>query len=84
MVSSYRPYPTPREVIFVVSDDRSAQSFPATARVTFNSSDDTPIIDLNGPMVPGLNFTVTYNEDTEDPVKVTETRGIKNQLVIDA
>ena len=50
-----------REISFVVEDDAGSTSQPAYARVTFNPTDDPPLLDLNGNEA-GLNYSVFYTE----------------------
>lgn len=50
-----------REISFVVEDDAGSTSQPAYARVTFNPTDDPPLLDLNGNEA-GLNYSVLYTE----------------------
>lgn len=58
----YRPTDGPRVVTFVVTDQLSLPSLPATATINFNSIDNPPVLDLNGPAQPGNDFSVIYTE----------------------
>lgn len=60
----------PREVIITVIDLDGTQSNPATVTVLFTNIDNPPILDLNGPMVPGRNYSAVYLENS-DPVSVS-------------
>ena len=52
----------PREVSFTVTDDLRDVSSPAVARVTFNTVDDTPLLDLNGLQQFSVNTSIQYTE----------------------
>ena len=52
----------PREVSFTVTDDLGDVSSPAVARVTFNTVDDTPLLDLNGLQQFSVNTSIQYTE----------------------
>ena len=52
----------PREVSFIVTDDLGDVSSPAVARVTFNTVDDTPLLDLNGLQQFSVNTSIQYTE----------------------
>lgn len=54
----------PRHVTFVVVDDdeESGQSNPAIVMINFQSIDNPPVLDLNGPQQPGRDNWVTFVE----------------------
>ena len=52
-----------REVEFIVSDGLD-YSIPASVFVFFNTTNDPPIIDLNGDS-PGLHFETSFSEDSD-------------------
>ncbi len=52
----------PRIVTFVVSDELGSQSNSAMATINFESVDNPPILDLNGPLLPGTNFVTSFTE----------------------
>ena len=54
----------------MVTDEDGAQSIPAIATIMFNMSDNKPLLDLNGPLQSGFNYTINYNEDTQMPIPV--------------
>ena len=60
-----------RVVRFVVvdSDANSTPSAPATVTINFESIDNPPVLDLNGPQQAGRNYSATFEEET-DPVMV--------------
>ena len=58
----HRPTDSPRAVTFVVSDQLGGQSQPATATINFNTIDNPPVLDLNGPTSPGNDHTIMYTE----------------------
>ncbi len=58
----YRPSDAPRMATFVVADQLGGQSNPATVTINFNTIDNPPVLDLNGPTSPGNNFTTSYTE----------------------
>lgn len=58
-------------ITFTVTDDSFGVSSPAVSRVVFNSTDDQPQLDLNGPFISGTNTTVTYIEGSP-AIKVRE------------
>ena len=60
----------PRVVRFVVVDELSDQSEPAVVTVNFQSIDNPPVLDLNGPQQPGRDISVTYVEES-DPIMVS-------------
>lgn len=57
----FSPFLSMREISFVVEDDAGSKSQPAYVRVTFNSTDDPPLLDLNG-IKAGLNYSLLYTE----------------------
>ena len=58
----YRSQEPPRVVTFVVSDELGSQSNTAMATINFESVDNPPILDLNGPLQPGTNFMTLFTE----------------------
>lgn len=52
----------PREVSFTVTDDLGSVSSPAVARITFNTVDDIPLLDLNGLHQFSVNTSIQYTE----------------------
>lgn len=54
----------------VDNDEDSGQSNPAVVVVNFESIDNPPMLDLNGPQQPGRDNTVTYVEGS-DPAMVS-------------
>lgn len=56
-------------MIFTVIDEFGSIGNQATAFVTFNSTDDSPILDLNGPIQSGLDYSVQFIEGSA-PIKV--------------
>lgn len=66
----FRPTDAPRVVTFVVADQLSLFSQPATATINFNSIDNPPVLDLNGPTQPGNDRSVIYTEG-DSPVEVS-------------
>ena len=63
----------PRSVTFVVSDPEGGQSNIATATIVYNSVDNAPILDLNGPFQPGNDYVTSYTEgETPIPVSIIE------------
>ena len=65
----YNSHTESRQVIFSILDEFDSISEPAVAFVTFNSTDDPPILDLNGPTLPEMNYSIQYIEGSS-PVKV--------------
>lgn len=61
----------PREVIFVVADGSGGQSEPAMVVINFNSVDNPPVLDLNGPREPQRNYSTTFRENSA-PVSVSK------------
>lgn len=59
----------PRVVTFVVSDELGSQSNTAMATINFESVDNPPILDLNGPLQPGTNYMTSFTEE-ETPISV--------------
>ena len=47
---------------FVVSDEGGSQSNTATARINFESIDNPPVLDLNGPQQAGTSYLATFTE----------------------
>ena len=64
-------------VVFTVHDDSFGVSSPAVSRVVFNSTDDLPHLDLNGPTVDGTNTAVLYTEGAP-AIKVRELNVLYN------
>ena len=61
----------PRQVTLVVvdTDEESGQSNTAMVTINFESIDNPPVLDLNGPQSPGRDNSVSYAEES-DPVMV--------------
>ncbi len=59
----------PRQVTFVVTDEIGQASAPANVILNFNLLDNPPVLDLNGPGVPGNNYATSYSEEAA-PVQV--------------
>lgn len=66
----YRPLDGPRLATFVVVDQLGGQSAPATATINFNTIDNPPVLDLNGPALAGNNYMTIYTEG-DSPVQVS-------------
>ena len=47
---------------FIVTDQMGSQSNAAMARINFDSVDNPPILDLNGPLQPGTNYETSFTE----------------------
>ena len=62
---------------FIVSDELASQSNTAMATINFESVDNPPILDLNGPLQPGTNFMTSFTEGGT-PISV---RNSKSALV---
>ena len=62
----------PLEVSFIVvdNDEASEQSNPASVVINFESIDNPPILDLNGPQQPTRDNAVTFVEGS-DPIMVS-------------
>ena len=56
----------------VVSDELGSQSNTAMATINFESVNNPPILDLNGPMQPGTNFMTSFIEG-ETPIPVRKS-----------
>lgn len=59
----------PRVATFVVLDQLSGQSNVAMATVNFNTIDNPPVLDTNGPASSGNDITTLYTEGNS-PVPV--------------
>ncbi len=66
-----RPFPSLRQIAFTVVDADGALSATAKAIIMFNSTDTSPVLDLNGPLLNGVNYTTIFNEDTGVPIRVS-------------
>ena len=69
-LSTSDPTPGTRVLTFIVSDGISS-SAPVEAMIFFDSINDPPVLDLNGPQEGGFNYDVTFVEDEFDSVPVT-------------
>ena len=69
----------PRVVTFIVADELSIQSEPAIVTINFQSIDNPPVLDLNGPQRAGRDSSVTFQEES-DPIMVRQRDG-KNNFV---
>lgn len=70
-IHSYRLFESPRSVVFVVTDELGKQSEQATVTIVFNPIDDNPLLDLNGPVEVGNDYTTYYTEDSSLPITVS-------------
>ena len=58
-------------VSVIATDSFGANSAPAIARINFLDVDNsTPVVDLNGPIASGLNFSTTFVEGSASAVPV--------------
>ena len=48
--------------MFTVVDSFGDSSQAALVRVTFDSVDDAPVLDLSGSLIAGVNFSVNFTE----------------------
>ena len=46
-------------------DEEGGQSLPATVIINFESIDNPPVLDLNGPQEAGRDYTATYLEGND-------------------
>lgn len=51
------------------ADEDSGQSNTAMVIINFESIDNPPVLDLNGPQLPGRDYSVSYAEGS-NPVMV--------------
>ncbi len=65
----HSPFDSPRVVNFFVIDLLSETSEVAMAIINFGNIDNPPVVDLNGPFVPGRDSFVQFLEGS-DPVMV--------------
>ena len=56
------PVQSPRMISFIAADEVGATSMQAFAVVNFESIDNPPMIDLNGNMIAGMNFSTVFTE----------------------
>ena len=57
--------------VVVDSDEDSTVSAPATVTINFDSIDNPPVLDLNGPQQPGSSYSTTFQEG--DPFIMVRT-----------
>jgi len=61
----------PRIITIIATDESGANSEPAVVRINFLSVDNNPpMVDLNGPLVSGLNHSTTFNEGSTTGIPV--------------
>ena len=68
--SLYSPFESSRMVTFFVIDQLSETSEGAMAIINFANTDNPPVVDLNGPFVPGRDSVVQFFEGA-DPIVVS-------------
>ena len=56
------PVQSPRMISFIAADEVGATSMQAFAIINFESIDNPPMIDLNGNMIAGMNFSAVFTE----------------------
>lgn len=65
------PENLPRIVTVITTDSFGANSEQAVARINFLSVDNNPpVVDLNGPLASGLNYSTTFVEGSSNPIPV--------------
>lgn len=63
LVVSYRgTIQSPRLIIFTATDNVGDTSMEARAIVNFESIDNPPMVDLNGNLIAGVNFSTMFTE----------------------
>ena len=66
-----RAFSTARIVVFSVVDSFGDSSQAALVRVTFDSVDDAPLLDLSGSLIAGVNYSVNFTEG-DSAIRVRE------------
>lgn len=72
----FRPSDAPRTVTIVVIDELSSQSNVAMATVNFNTIDNPPVLDVNGPSSSGNDNLTTFYTEGGAPVGVSTKTSI--------
>ena len=63
----------PRTVTVIATDSFGANSEQAIARINFLSVDNNPpVVDLNGPLASGLNYSTTFVEGSSNAIPVRD------------